>query len=100
MVFVGVLDSEQELRKVLIKIISLLFENKINGNTIQIEIQIDNAFRIVNFLQGKFCHVKVKFWCNEDRELVYENWTFFSPIFFINEDLPRLTRRDNTILRT
>lgn len=95
LVFVGIVDNENESRELLVKSISKIIHNRINN----VNIQVDSAYRIGNFVQGRSRHVKVKFRYNSDRELVFENRLKFNPQIFVNEDLPRLTRRDHAILR-
>jgi hypothetical protein len=63
------------------------------------EITFDSAHRLGKYVLGHRRPIKVRFMTMVQRNIVYQNRAKAVPPFFINEDLPFATRRDNAILR-
>lgn len=93
LILVGVQDSEGEDKQKLIQSVSKLLN--FNGS----QVTFDCVFRIGNYSPGRNRPIKIKFYSVSDREFVFENRAKFKAPIFINEDLPRVTRRDHAVLR-
>jgi CRISPR/Cas system CSM-associated protein Csm2 small subunit len=63
------------------------------------EITFDNAHRLGKYILHHRRPIKIRFMTMLQRNIVYQNRSKAVPPFFINEDLPFATRRDNAILR-
>jgi hypothetical protein len=63
------------------------------------EITFDNAHRLGKHVIHHRRPIKIRFMTMLQRNIVYQNRSKAIPPFFINEDLPFSTRRDNAILR-
>lgn len=93
LILAGIQDSENENKQMLSQQVSKLLI--FNGS----QIKFDSVFRIGNYSTGRNRPIKIKFNNTSDREFVFENRAKFKAPIFINEDLPRITRRDHAVLR-
>jgi hypothetical protein len=59
----------------------------------------DSAFRMGAFSEGRSRPIKVKFTSTSQRDWIWENRFKAPHLIYINEDLPKVTRKDHATLR-
>lgn len=94
LVFSGLLDKLNETREETFQIASTILKNT-SGQVAP----FDTAYRVGNFSDGKCRPIKIRFTSMAVRDEIWRNRFSFKKPIFVNEDLPRMTRRDHAILR-
>ena len=94
LVFAGIQDDETEDREQTRQKIARVLKSSPG-----LDFPFDIAYRVGNYVYGKCRPIKVKFLSIDKRDTVWANRHQLRPPIYVNEDLPRMTRRDHAVLR-